>query len=301
MQPPRGVADREGVDMSERTCLICGGDPGDPRAKTCRGVCRRAHRAALKRAREADSREPHPGCSVCGVTLTDVRAKTCRGTCRTKRLRDLERLRRGVAVPEIGTRRCEICTGLIPESRTLQAKYCGRSCQQKAYYRNNREKRQANVRRWVTANRGYYEQWHAEYRAKNRDKIVRGHRERYAKNPEPYKAARDLRRAQQRSTPGPHRFTEQDWRDVLRHYSGCCAYCGSAARLEKEHVIPLSRGGRDTVGNVVPACHPCNRAKAAKTITEWRAQQRRRSSLAVEAGASRGATDTRLVRAGLDH
>lgn len=238
---------------------------------------------------------------MCGAAVSDVRSKTCPGSCRAVYARDRDRIYRGVDVVAAAARCCEICAGPIPASRTLQAKYCGRSCQQKAYYRNNREKRQAGVRRWVTANRGYYEQWHAEYRANNRDKLVRGHRERYAKNPEPYKAARDLRRAQQRSTPGPHRFTEQDWRDVLRHYSACCAYCGSTARLEKEHVIPLSRGGRDTVGNVVPACHPRNRAKAAKTITEWRAQQRRRSSLAVEAGASRGATDTRLVRAGLDH
>ena len=37
-----------------------------------------------------------------------------------------------------------------------------------------------------------------------------------------------------------------------------CAYCGSvhpASQLEREHVLPYSRGGRDTWTNVVTSCH----------------------------------------------
>lgn len=50
-----------------------------------------------------------------------------------------------------------------------------------------------------------------------------------------------------------------------------CAYCGSvhpASQLEREHVLPYSRGGRDTWTNVVTSCRPCNQRKADRTPEE---------------------------------
>ncbi|NUM78884.1 HNH endonuclease [candidate division KSB1 bacterium] len=48
-----------------------------------------------------------------------------------------------------------------------------------------------------------------------------------------------------------------------------CAYCHSprqllAAGLEKDHIIPLSKGGANVPGNICRACHKCNQFKAAK-------------------------------------
>lgn len=48
-------------------------------------------------------------------------------------------------------------------------------------------------------------------------------------------------------------------RDAFR-----CVYCGATAdeaRLEVDHVIPRSRGGKDVFGNLVTACFDCNRGK----------------------------------------
>jgi len=47
-----------------------------------------------------------------------------------------------------------------------------------------------------------------------------------------------------------------------------CLYCGnqfSRPTLTRDHVIPLSRGGRDTWVNVVSACVPCNVKKGSRT------------------------------------
>jgi 5-methylcytosine-specific restriction endonuclease McrA len=41
-----------------------------------------------------------------------------------------------------------------------------------------------------------------------------------------------------------------------------CQYCGSARHLTVDHVVPRSKGGRDTWDNVVTSCAPCNRKKA---------------------------------------
>lgn len=47
-----------------------------------------------------------------------------------------------------------------------------------------------------------------------------------------------------------------------------CLYCGNhfqKAALTRDHVIPISRGGRDIWQNVVTACLPCNVRKGCRT------------------------------------
>jgi hypothetical protein len=50
-------------------------------------------------------------------------------------------------------------------------------------------------------------------------------------------------------------------RELFRRDRHMCAYCGgefSYFRLTRDHITPLSRGGRDTWMNVVCACRHCN-------------------------------------------
>jgi 5-methylcytosine-specific restriction endonuclease McrA len=42
------------------------------------------------------------------------------------------------------------------------------------------------------------------------------------------------------------------------------------AALSMDHIVPTSRGGRDTWGNLVAACKRCNQAKANRTPEEAR-------------------------------
>lgn len=56
---------------------------------------------------------------------------------------------------------------------------------------------------------------------------------------------------------------------VFARDGAACRYCGSADYLECDHVIPLSRGGRSRLDNLVTACRACNRSKGAKTPEEW--------------------------------
>lgn len=45
---------------------------------------------------------------------------------------------------------------------------------------------------------------------------------------------------------------------------GRCRKCGSSVKLHFDHVIPVSRGGANTVANIQLLCGACNRAKGAK-------------------------------------
>ena len=48
-----------------------------------------------------------------------------------------------------------------------------------------------------------------------------------------------------------------------------CAYCGSILNLQWEHIIPRSKGGPESIDNLVRACGSCNTSKAAKDPYQW--------------------------------
>ena len=47
-----------------------------------------------------------------------------------------------------------------------------------------------------------------------------------------------------------------------------CQYCGSNQELTIDHIIPASRGGKNTFENCVAACKPCNNKKNNRTPNE---------------------------------
>jgi hypothetical protein len=54
-----------------------------------------------------------------------------------------------------------------------------------------------------------------------------------------------------------------------------CCYCGSAAFLAADHLIPRKRGGPNTGDNLVWACRSCNSSKCGTDALEWLARQKR--------------------------
>lgn len=52
-----------------------------------------------------------------------------------------------------------------------------------------------------------------------------------------------------------------------------CWYCGETLSREtftRDHQRPISRGGADSITNLVSACHKCNQAKANLTLDHFR-------------------------------
>jgi 5-methylcytosine-specific restriction protein A len=53
---------------------------------------------------------------------------------------------------------------------------------------------------------------------------------------------------------------------------GVCFYCGKKTppgELTIDHIVPVSRGGKSTKGNIVPACKACNTKKKQLLPMEW--------------------------------
>lgn len=82
------------------------------------------------------------------------------------------------------------------------------------------------------------------------------------------KMARRRRRAREHNTLNDWRWS--DFMRVAKRFGYCCAYCGDKPdRLDPDHVMPLSRGGADSIANILPTCAACNSDKAAHTLSEW--------------------------------
>lgn len=165
-------------------------------------------------------------------------------------------------------RTCLHC-GRSIEHKRRDAKYCDRSCKAKASeqrrpprsnqdrYRNERARRLAYARRKYAENAEAMREYSRQYRRNN---------------PHRRRSADDRRALMMVENPGFCPFGEDEWERMKRRFDHCCAYCGEKSPvLEKDHVIPLTRGGRHALANILPACPACNRAKYNHLLSEWRA------------------------------
>ena len=55
----------------------------------------------------------------------------------------------------------------------------------------------------------------------------------------------------------------------LQEGFGECIYCGEEGETTFDHLVPLSKGGEDTISNQVPACKSCNSSKGSRDVIEW--------------------------------
>lgn len=82
------------------------------------------------------------------------------------------------------------------------------------------------------------------------------------------KAGKARRRARESEAPG-----EYTWAQVMRLHMAAnkrCSYCDTpTAQPDPDHVVPISRGGRNDIGNILPCCQRCNGDKGDMTLTEW--------------------------------
>lgn len=81
--------------------------------------------------------------------------------------------------------------------------------------------------------------------------------------------ARLSRKRARRVAAADNDLTAQQWEAICAAWPGC-AYCSAAdVPMQKDCVLPISRGGRYTRENVVPACASCNASKSNEEVTHW--------------------------------
>lgn len=74
-------------------------------------------------------------------------------------------------------------------------------------------------------------------------------------------------RARKQGKEGYYTFAE--WEELKRFYNYMCLCCKRnepEIKLSEDHIIPISRGGGNTIENIQPLCIGCNKKKFTQTI-----------------------------------
>jgi hypothetical protein len=79
---------------------------------------------------------------------------------------------------------------------------------------------------------------------------------------------RHTRRARLKATAT--NYKQEYWKAALKHFNYACAYCGcKQERFQRDHVIPVAKGGGNTKNNIVPTCKRCNTSKNINDFELW--------------------------------
>lgn len=193
-------------------------------------------------------------------------------------------------------RPCPSCGVSYSPGNSL-SKSC-KPCRKKAMVEYNRKWREDNPeyhseynRKWREDNPEAYLEYSAKYRVENREAVRASYAAWEAKNPRhaqewaernPERARETVRRRRARLRNVPtFEVTEKDIRRLLSRHGRRCAYCSEVLgdSYHMDHVVPVSVGGSNGIGNLVPACASCNVSKSNWFLSEWRYRERLTSPL----------------------
>jgi 5-methylcytosine-specific restriction endonuclease McrA len=99
------------------------------------------------------------------------------------------------------------------------------------------------------------------------------HRQWASENPDRLRELDRERKARLKALPERH--TAEDIERLRQSQGNQCHWCHRAMtengslKATTDHVIPISRGGSDSVSNLVQSCFPCNMAKHAELPEEF--------------------------------
>jgi 5-methylcytosine-specific restriction endonuclease McrA len=139
------------------------------------------------------------------------------------------------------------------------------SAKSAAYRAKNKDKKALTDKLWALNNKDKVNANSRRWRQNNPEKAREVAKQSRARNLETQRNKTARRRALAQSN-GSFLVTKLEILAMLR---AGCFYCGALAE-HIDHIIPISRGGRHSIGNLTGACASCNLSKGSKFITEWK-------------------------------
>jgi len=163
---------------------------------------------------------------------------------------------------------CKVCVS--KNGKAYRQKNCERIREvKKSYYQSNSKKIRESHKAYYYANYERFKESKKAYREANLDRRKKYYKEYMTANPEKNREKSSARRAKILSN-GVFKITNKDLKKL---YNSSCLYCGSKKHIQMDHIIPIIKGGRHSIGNLAPACGKCNQSKGAKLLIEWRGKK----------------------------
>jgi 5-methylcytosine-specific restriction endonuclease McrA len=82
------------------------------------------------------------------------------------------------------------------------------------------------------------------------------------------RVAHQRRRAIKKNADGNH--TSAEWLAMLDWFGNVCLKCGTVEDITEDHVIPLTKGGSNSIDNMQPLCRYCNVSKGNRSSADYR-------------------------------
>lgn len=136
----------------------------------------------------------------------------------------------------------------------------------KQYYKKNKEILYERTKQWRKENKEKSDAIYARYRKTKKRKIVlkKYQESELGKRTGANRSQRRRARLSQCET-----FVILD-KEIRRLRNSPCNVCGSKENIHLDHIIPITRNGRHSIGNLQPLCQHCNCSKNDKLMAEWR-------------------------------
>lgn len=229
-------------------------------------VCTRCEEPKLLEAFHRHAAADQGRDPVCKECWKEWRALAKSGLRRCRECRKIQEI---AAFRMIGSKRSSFCSTCLPE----EMRRCGmcRGVKLKSEFSRHRgvhdgldnKCKQCSQKAQGEYNRRYPGRLAILQREGHLRRVERGYKFPHKPTAEQRRAYDNSRRARLDATPG---FAGEHWSAMCEFYENTCLCCGKECALAVDHVVPLSKGGPNTIENIQPLCKSCNSRKHAKTI-----------------------------------
>ena len=168
-------------------------------------------------------------------------------------------------MPETILKQCNICKidqtlenfKNMSKNKYGKSPYCIPCEKQKKreYYIKNAEHIKEKAAKWKKNNPDKIKEQRKTNREKNLEKIRLR-----SKN-------KEARRRSRKRNSGEFLVLNKELKKI---YSSPCFICGSTENITADHIIPIAKGGRHSIGNLQALCKSCNSSKGKKLMSEWK-------------------------------
>jgi len=144
-----------------------------------------------------------------------------------------------------------------------------KSAYNRAYHADNSAELNAKSRAYNDVHADRLKVYSREYRATHKPEKNASRREAYAANPEVFLSRNQKRHARKLGNG----VFEVSAKEIARVRLLPCVHCGATENIQVDHIIPLSKGGPHSIGNLMSLCGSCNSSKHNSFYSVFKARQ----------------------------